>query len=137
MLIKELRAVQKNHRTLLASRYRFLYRLTNRFTPSGKDAFISDVIERLNLRLVTDDINEPFPKISKERAKNLKPEIIILTDSPDNEAPNEVFGDSAGSKNRTRLQSKRRYPVETRTYESSMPWNESRNLTANGQKGKA
>lgn len=99
VLIKELRARAEKSSNAFGERLPVFVQIDKSLYTIGKGAFISDVIKRLNLRLVTDDINEPFPKISKERAKSLKPEIIILTDSPDNDAPNEVFADSPAVKN--------------------------------------
>ena len=40
-----------------------------------------------------------FPKLSKETALALQPDAIILSDSTDNQEPNEVFKDSPAVKN--------------------------------------
>jgi iron complex transport system substrate-binding protein len=44
-------------------------------------------------------VDSAFPKLSKETALALQPEAIILSDSPDNQEPNEVFKNSPAVKN--------------------------------------
>ncbi len=61
----------------------------------GKNSFISDALSRLNIVSVTSDIDEPYPKISKEHARGLKPDFILISKSPGNESPNDVFDSSA------------------------------------------
>jgi len=48
---------------------------------------------------VTDTIESAYPKLSKETAFALQPEVIILSDSADNQEPNEVFKNSPAVKN--------------------------------------
>ncbi len=66
----------------------------------GKTSFLNDVIKRAGGISVTDSINEPFPKLSKETALASNPEAIILSESPNNIEPNDVFKDSNASKNK-------------------------------------
>lgn len=65
----------------------------------GKNSLVSEVIQDAGGLLVTANIKEPYPKLSKETALALQPEAIILSDSPDNQEPNEVFKDSPAVKN--------------------------------------
>ena len=64
----------------------------------GKDSFMTDLINRAGGVSVTANVPEGYPKFSKESALALQPEAIIISDSPDNPAPNEVFKDSPAVK---------------------------------------
>jgi iron complex transport system substrate-binding protein len=44
-------------------------------------------------------LTSPYPKLSKETAFALNPEAIILSESPDNQAPNDAFKNSPAVKN--------------------------------------
>jgi len=48
---------------------------------------------------MTRDIDSPYPKLSKETALALNPDVIILSDSEDNREPNDVFKNSPAVKN--------------------------------------
>ena len=61
----------------------------------GRDSFITELIERAGGRSVTADIPGGYPKLSKETALALDPEVIILSDSPDNLKPNDALKNSA------------------------------------------
>lgn len=65
----------------------------------GKDAFLTDLLARAYGESATKDIATAFPKLSKETAIALRPEVIILSDSPDNQEPNEAFRNSPAVKN--------------------------------------
>lgn len=65
----------------------------------GKTSFITDLINRAGGISVTSDINEAYPKFSKEKALAFQPEVIILSESEDNLTPNDVFKDSPAVKN--------------------------------------
>ncbi|MGI9036381.1 MAG: ABC transporter substrate-binding protein [Pyrinomonadaceae bacterium] len=65
----------------------------------GKDSFITDLIERAGGASVTANVPEAYPKFSKETALALQPEAIILSDSPDDLEPNDVFKNSPAVKN--------------------------------------
>ena len=65
----------------------------------GKDAFLNDLLMSAGGRSVTESVPSAFPKLSKETALALQPEAIILSDSPDNQEPNEVFKNSPAVKN--------------------------------------
>jgi iron complex transport system substrate-binding protein len=65
----------------------------------GKDTFLNDLLQRAGGRSVTDNVHSAFPKLSKETALALQPDAIILSDSPDNQEPNEVFKNSPAVKN--------------------------------------
>lgn len=65
----------------------------------GKTSFINDLIVRAGGVSVTSEINEAYPKFSKETALALQPDAIILSESDDNQSPNDVFKDSPAMKN--------------------------------------
>lgn len=65
----------------------------------GKDSYITDLIEKAGGISVTKDVATAYPKISKEKALALNPSVIILSESPDNNEPNEVFKNSDAVKN--------------------------------------
>jgi len=60
----------------------------------GKESFLTDLILKAGGDSVTKDVETAFPKISKEKALAMNPEAIILSESPDNNEPNEVFRNS-------------------------------------------
>ena len=65
----------------------------------GRDAFLTEVASRAGGESVTGDVPTGFPKLSKETASAMAPEVIILSDSEDNREPNEVFRNSPAVKN--------------------------------------
>lgn len=65
----------------------------------GKDSFITDVIARAGGVSATADLATGYPKLSKETALALNPDVIILSESADNREPNEVFRNSPAVKN--------------------------------------
>lgn len=65
----------------------------------GQDSFLTEVVATAGGASVTSNVKTAFPKISKETALALQPEAIILSDSPDNQEPNEVFKNSPAVKN--------------------------------------
>ena len=65
----------------------------------GKESFLTDLIEKAGGESSTKDVETAYPKISKEKALALDPEVIILSESPDNNEPNEVFKNSLAVKN--------------------------------------
>ena len=65
----------------------------------GKISFLNDVVQDAGGLLVTGGIKTAFPKLSKETASALNPEVIILSESEDNLEPNEVFKNSLAVKN--------------------------------------
>jgi iron complex transport system substrate-binding protein len=70
------------------------------FFTIGRDSFLSELIQRAGGVSVTKDIPSAYPKLSKETALALKPDVIILSDSEDNREPNDVFNDSPAVRNR-------------------------------------
>ena len=65
----------------------------------GKDAFVTALVERAGGESVSRQVPTAFPKLSKETASAMSPEVIILSDSEDNREPNEVFRNSPAMKN--------------------------------------
>ena len=65
----------------------------------GKDAFVTELVERAGGQSVTRDVPTAFPKLSKEAASAMSPDVIILSDSEDNREPNEVFRNSPAVRN--------------------------------------
>lgn len=66
----------------------------------GKESFLTEIIERAGGISVTKDVATAYPKISKETALAFNPEAIILSESPDNLEPNDVFKNSNAVKNK-------------------------------------
>ena len=64
----------------------------------GKDSFITDIIARAGGISATADIATAYPKLSKETALALNPDVIILSESDDNREPNEIFRNSPAVK---------------------------------------
>jgi len=48
---------------------------------------------------VTENVETAYPNLSKETALALEPDVIILSDSPDNQEPNDAFKNSPAVKN--------------------------------------
>ncbi len=65
----------------------------------GADSFLTDLIERAGGVSVTKNVPTAYPKLSKETALALDPDIIVLSESADNFAPNNAFKDSKAVKN--------------------------------------
>lgn len=65
----------------------------------GKDSFLTDVIAMAYAVSVTKEVPTAYPKLSKETALALQPEAIILSESPDNQEPNDAFQNSPAVKN--------------------------------------
>lgn len=65
----------------------------------GKESFITDIIRRAGGVSTTADVGTAYPKLSKETALALKPDVIILSESDGNREPNEVFKNSPAVKN--------------------------------------
>jgi len=66
----------------------------------GKESFLTEIVERAGGTSVTKDIATAYPKISKETALALNPDVIIVSESPNNLEPNEVFKNSPAVKNK-------------------------------------
>lgn len=66
----------------------------------GKDSFLTEIIERGGGISLTKDVATAYPKLSKETALVLNPDAIILSESPDNLEPNEIFKNSNAVKNK-------------------------------------
>jgi iron complex transport system substrate-binding protein len=58
---------------------------------TGRDSFLNEVLERAGAVSVTADVASAFPKLSKETAAALDPDVIILSQSEDNVEPNDAF----------------------------------------------
>lgn len=65
----------------------------------GKESFITDLIARAGGISATADLETAYPKLSKETALALNPDAIILSESPDNQAPNDAFKNSPAVRN--------------------------------------
>lgn len=65
----------------------------------GKDSFLNEVIETTGGISVTREVETAYPKLSKETAAAMDPEVIILSESDDNREPNTAFKNSAAVKN--------------------------------------
>lgn len=65
----------------------------------GKQSFLNDLLVSAGARSVTHDVESQYPKLSKETAAALQPEAIILSESEDNQEPNDAFKTSPAVKN--------------------------------------
>ena len=65
----------------------------------GRDSFITDLIRRAGGASATADLATAYPKLNKEAAFALNPEAIILSESQDNQSPNDAFKNSPAVKN--------------------------------------
>jgi len=65
----------------------------------GRESFLNKLVEMAGGKSVTANVETAFPKLSKETASALNPEVIILSDSEDNREPNEAFKNSPAVKN--------------------------------------
>ncbi|MGB7068988.1 MAG: cobalamin-binding protein [Pyrinomonadaceae bacterium] len=66
---------------------------------AGKDSFLTELVAIAGGRSVTAEVPSGYPKLSKETALALNPEALILSDSPDNQEPNDVFKNSPAIRN--------------------------------------
>ncbi|QYO65675.1 ABC transporter substrate-binding protein [Leptolyngbya sp. 7M] len=65
----------------------------------GSDSFMTELVELAGGISLTKDITGGYPKISKETALAMDPDVIVLSDSDDNREPNTVFSNSKAVKN--------------------------------------
>lgn len=65
----------------------------------GKDSFMTDLITSAGGVSATGDVATAYPKLSKETALALNPDAVILSESEDNQAPNDAFKNSPAVKN--------------------------------------
>lgn len=65
----------------------------------GKDSFLTEVVAKAGGESVTKDVPSGYPKLSKETASAMDPDVIILSDSEDNKEPNAAFKNSKAVKN--------------------------------------
>ncbi len=67
---------------------------------AGGPTFITDLIQRAGGFSVTEKINDPFPKLSKETALAMQPDVIIISEGDGNTKENAVFANSPAVKNK-------------------------------------
>lgn len=60
----------------------------------GSESFLTGLVRKAGGESVTNDVRTAFPKLSKETASAMNPDVIILSDSEDNREPNAVFKNS-------------------------------------------
>lgn len=65
----------------------------------GRDSFLTDLIKRAGGVSVTESVPTAYPKLSKEAAAALDPDVILLSDSKDNREPSAAFQTSKAVKN--------------------------------------
>jgi iron complex transport system substrate-binding protein len=65
----------------------------------GSDSFLTEVVENAGGASATKDVPTAYPKLSKERAAALDPDVIILSDSEDNREPNPALKNSKAVRN--------------------------------------
>lgn len=60
----------------------------------GKQSFMTAALEKIGAISVTNDVETAYPKLSKETALALKPDVLIMSESDDNREPNTAFAGS-------------------------------------------
>ena len=65
----------------------------------GRDSYINDLISRGGGVSATADLATAYPKISKETALAMNPDVIIISESEGNREPNEAFRNSPAVRN--------------------------------------
>jgi iron complex transport system substrate-binding protein len=65
----------------------------------GADSFLTHLIYKAAGDSATAGVESAYPKLSKESASALNPEVIILSESDDNKEPNDAFKNSPAVKN--------------------------------------
>lgn len=66
----------------------------------GKQSFLTEIVRTAGGESVTSAVETAYPKLSKETALAMDPDVIILSASDDNRDANEVFKNSKAVKNR-------------------------------------
>ena len=66
---------------------------------AGEGSYLTELIAVAGGDSVTKNVPTAFPKLSKETALAMNPDVIILSASEDNTAPNEAFRNSPAVKN--------------------------------------
>lgn len=60
----------------------------------GSGSFLTEIVRIAGGESVTKDVATAYPKLSKETAFAMRPDVILLSDSDDNKRPNPVFASS-------------------------------------------
>lgn len=66
----------------------------------GRDSYITDIIARAGGVSATAELPTAYPKISRETALAMNPDVIVISESEGNRDPNEAFRNSPAVKNR-------------------------------------
>lgn len=100
-VVKDLkkRVAEVENKTKDAEKTKTFVQIDKSLYTIGKESFLTDLVEKAGGVSVTKDVETAYPKISKEKSFAINPEVIILSDSPDNNEPNEVFKNSDALKN--------------------------------------
>ncbi|NOT48614.1 MAG: cobalamin-binding protein [Acidobacteria bacterium] len=65
----------------------------------GRESYITDIIARAGGVSATADLATAYPKISRETALAMNPDVIVISESDNNREPNEAFRNSPAVKN--------------------------------------
>jgi iron complex transport system substrate-binding protein len=65
----------------------------------GRESFLTELIEKAGGDSATKGVATAYPKLSKETAAALDPDVIILSNSEDNRKPSNAFKDSRAVRN--------------------------------------
>lgn len=65
----------------------------------GKDSYITDIVSRAGGVSATAELGTAYPKISREAALAMNPDVIVISESDNNREPNEAFRNSPAVKN--------------------------------------
>lgn len=65
----------------------------------GKESYITDLVSKAGGVSTTADLGTGYPKISRESALAMRPDVIIISESDGNREPNEAFLNSPAVRN--------------------------------------
>ncbi len=86
-------------RTADAKRPKVFLQLDKSLFTVGRGSYITDLIRLAGGESATADIDKAYAQLSKETALALDPEVIVLSESSDNDVPADVFKNSRAVKN--------------------------------------
>jgi iron complex transport system substrate-binding protein len=97
----EKRVAEVENKTAQGTPYRVFVQISQEpLYAAGGTSFITDLIERAGGFSVTANIKDAYPRLSKETALALQPDVIIISTGDGNMKQNDVFADSPAVKNK-------------------------------------
>lgn len=86
-------------KTTGADRPKVFLQLDKSLFTIGRGSYLTDLIRRAGGESATSDVEKAYTQLSKETALAIDPEIIVLSESSDNDAPADVFRNSRAVRN--------------------------------------